>query len=87
MSAEDYINLADLDDLDYMSRGNEEPPPHRCDYGSEVARRNSKTGEYFIGCKKFPACRYSRDPFEPEDFVKIRKLRRQRILNHWKGTA
>lgn len=69
MAAEDYIDMC-YDDLDFTE---EEPVAHSCGEACDVLRRNRETGAYFIGCAKFPKCRYTRPLFFEEDFARVKE--------------
>ena len=68
MAAEDYFDIYDLDNPEYYDDGPSSDTNSpiemwtwkhektRCK-GQPVKRRNSMTGDYFIGCSKFPACK------------------------------
>ena len=46
-------------DIDWCQCDGPLHPPHDCD-GEEVTRVNKKTGQKFVGCSKFPDCKWSR---------------------------
>ena len=68
--------LDDNQDYDWNEMESEraEPEPHRCGEGHSIAKYSPKNDSYFIGCYLWPKCKYTRQPFYPEDDMKISRL-------------
>ena len=69
MAAEDYFDFYGLYDDEDDEREDDEPSPwyrrpqkhpHECP-GKLVQRINAATGAKFIGCSRFPKCRWTQD--------------------------
>jgi hypothetical protein len=67
MSAEDYFYdwgmPEDFDDSDPLIEGDICPI---CDKGVMTTRKNAETMEYFLGCSKFPFCKFTADICDDE---------------------